>query len=169
MTIRNRPADGETWDERTVLLTMLHSQQQVAVQKVQGLSEEDARRTPLATSPHMSPANVLNHLRWVEWSWIHVSILGEPDEGPWTEEEPDADFDEGSTLPVEEVIRRYEQEAARTRAFFAETDLDAGLAKRPDSPINRRWVLVHLVEETARHNGHLDLFREMADGAVGYL
>jgi uncharacterized damage-inducible protein DinB len=169
MEIRNRPDAHETWDEKTVLLTMLRAQQEVAVSKVRGLAEKQARATPLATSPHMSLANVLNHLRWVEWSWVHVDILDEPDQGPWTRENPDADFDEGSALPLGEVIKRYERQAERTRAFFAQADLDDGLLKRPDSSMNRRWVLVHLVEETARHNGHLDLMREMADGQVGYL
>ncbi len=169
MGIRDTPDDHETWDERTVLLSMLQAQQEVAVGKVRGLTEEQARAAPLPTSPRMSLANVLNHLRWVEWSWIHVDILDEPDEGPWTDENPDGEFDEGSELPLAEVISRYEQQAVRTRRFFTETDLDDGLLRRPDSAMNRRWVLVHLVEETARHNGHLDIMRELADGSVGYL
>lgn len=162
------PRKGESWDERALLLTMLRYTQETAVAKVRGLSQELARGKPLATSPLMSLANVLNHLRWVERSWVNSRLLGGEDDGPWSKENPDAEFDEGSTLPLDEVISRYEEEAARTRAVFAEHDLDALMARATsERPLTARWILLHLVEETARHNGHLDILREMADGSVG--
>ena len=168
MTRGDRPGAGESWDERALLLTMLRYTQQTAVRKVSGLSEELARANPLSTSPKMSPANVLNHLRWVERSWVNTRLFGHDDDGPWSRENPDAEFDEGSELPLDEVIRLYEEEAARTRAVFAEHDLDALMAKATDKfPLTARWILLHLIEETARHNGHLDILREMADGSVG--
>ena len=168
MTRDDRPGTGESWDERALLLTMLRYTQMTAVEKVSGLSEELARATPLPTSPRMALSNVLNHLRWVERSWVNERLLGGEDDGPWTEENPDAEFDEGSALPVDEVIRLYEEEAARTRAVFAEHDLDAQMAMAtPERPLTARWILLHLIEETARHNGHLDILREMADGSVG--
>ena len=169
MSIRNRPTEGESWDERSLLLTMLKFTQDVALWKVRGLTEEQARATPLPTSPLMSAVNVLNHLRWVERSWIEDDILGRDSHRPRSEEHPDADFEEGSALPLDEVIRLYREETARTRAFFADTDFDAPTAVQPpDAPLTVRWVLLHLIEETARHNGHHDLLREMADGEVGY-
>lgn len=168
MTRSDRPGVGESWDERSLLLTMLHHTQMTAVRKVSGISEELARATPLPTSPRMSLSNVLNHLRWVERSWVNTRLFGGEDDGPWTKENPDAEFDEGSALPLDEVIRLYEEEAARTRAVFAEHDLDALMARATDkSPLTARWILLHLIEETARHNGHLDILREMADGSVG--
>ena len=168
MTRDDRPGEGESWDERNLLLTMLRHTQRTAVRKVKGLSQELARANPLSTSPRMSPANVLNHLRWVERSWVQDRLLGGEDDGPWTRENPDAEFDEGSALPLDEVIRLYEEEAARTRAVFAEHALDALMAKAtPKAPLTARWILLHLIEETARHNGHLDILREMADGSVG--
>ena len=167
MTRDDLPAEGEDWDERTLLLTMLRYTQQTAVSKVRGLSQDLARATPLETSPRMSPANVLNHLRWVERSWVNTRLLGQEDDGPWTTENPDAEFDEGSSLALDDVIRLYEEEAERTRAFFAQADLDA-LPRGPHRrPFTTRWVLLHLIEETARHNGHLDILRELADGSVG--
>ncbi len=167
MTRDDIPGADENWDERSLLLTMLRYTQQTAVAKVSGLSQELARATPLPTSPRMALSNVLNHLRWVEWSWIHVDILGEPDEGPWTKENPDAEFDQGSELPLEDVIGLYEEQAEATRAFFGGADLDDVAARRRKRPLTVRWVLLHLIEETARHNGHLDILREMADGSVG--
>ena len=161
------PAEGESWDERSLLLTMLRYTQQTAVEKVQGLSQDLARTAPLSTSPRMAPANLLNHLRWVEWSWLHVDLLDEPDQGPWTKENPDAEFDEGSELPLDEVIRRYEEQAAATLAYFADADLDAPTRRKRKRELTTRWVLLHLIEETARHNGHLDILRELADGQTG--
>jgi uncharacterized damage-inducible protein DinB len=158
----------EAFDERSILLQVLHYAQDTAVMKVSGLSQELARRAPLPGSPLMSPANVLNHLRWVERSWVNTDLFGGEDDGPWTANNPDAEFEQGSELPVEEVIARYEQEAARTRAVFAEVDLDMVRRneKRPQ-PVTARWILQHLIEETARHNGHLDILRELADGSTG--
>lgn len=168
MTRTDRPGTGESWDERNLLVTMLGHTQQTAVRKVRGLSQDLARATPLPTSPRMSPANVLNHLRWVERSWVNTRLLGGEDDGPWSRENPDAEFDEGSILPLDDVIGRYEEEAARTRQVFAEHDLDALMARAtPESPLTARWILLHLIEETARHNGHLDILRELADGTVG--
>jgi len=158
----------DTFDERTILVQMLQYTQETAVMKVSGLSEELARTAPLPSSPLMSPANLLNHLRWVERSWVNADLLGGEDDGPWTEENPDAEFEEGSALPLVEVIRLYEEEAARTRAVFAEVDLDmVRRSERRPQPVTARWVIQHLIEETARHNGHLDILRELADGTTG--
>ena len=158
----------EAFDERTILVQMLQYTQETAALKVRGLDQGLARTAPLPTSPLMSPANILNHLRWVEWSWVNDDLFGRPDEAPWTEENPDAEFEEGSALPLEDVIRLYEEEAVRTRAVFADVDLD--MVRRGDrpQPVTARWILLHLIEETARHNGHLDILREMADGTTGY-
>ena len=158
----------EAYDERSVLLQMLHYAQDTAVMKVSGLSQDLARTAPLPTSPLMSPANVLNHLRWVERSWVNADLFGGEDDRPWTPEKPDAEMEEGSVLPIEDVIALYEQEAARTRAVFAEVDLDmVRRGELPAQPVTARWILLHLIEETARHNGHLDILRELADGTTG--
>lgn len=158
----------QAYDERSVLLQMLLYTQQTAVAKVRGLSQEQARHAPFPTSPRMSPANLLNHLRWVERSWVRADLLGGEDDGPWTPENPDGEFDEGSELPLVEVIAHYESEAAHTREVLGSIDLDTVMAaeRRPQRH-TARWILLHLIEETARHNGHLDVMRELADGSVG--
>ncbi|MET0822679.1 MAG: DUF664 domain-containing protein, partial [Aeromicrobium sp.] len=122
----------EAFDERSVLLQMLHYVQDTAVMKVSGLTEELARTAPIATSPLMSPANVLNHLRWVERSWVNADLFGGEDDAPWSEENPDGEMEEGSALPIEDVIALYQAEAARTRAVFAEVDLD--MERRGEKP-----------------------------------
>jgi hypothetical protein len=77
-------------------------------------------------------------------------------------------MEEGSLLPIDDVIALYEEEATRTRAVFAEVDLDTvRRGDKPAHPVTARWILLHLIEETARHNGHLDILRELADGTRG--
>jgi uncharacterized damage-inducible protein DinB len=169
MTRTDDPGRDGPWDERTLLLTMLRYVQETAVFKVQGLDEEKARHAPIETSPLTTPAALLNHLRWVERSWVNADLFGGEDDGPWTEEGPDAELRQGLELPLDEVIRLYEEEAERTRAVFETVDLDMVMKgeHRRGIPLTARWILLHLIEETARHNGHLDLLREMADGSVG--
>jgi uncharacterized damage-inducible protein DinB len=158
----------EAFDERSILVQMLHYAQDTAVMKVSGLTEELARTSPLSASPLMSPANILNHLRWVERSWVNHDLLGGEDDAPWSDEDPDAEWREGSELPVADVIDLYRAEAARTRALFSEIDLDRVRAgHRVRQPVTARWILQHLIEETARHNGHLDVVRELLDGSTG--
>lgn len=155
-------------DERAVLMQMLEYVQQTALAKVRGLTDEQARHVHIATSPLTTPAALLNHLRWVEHYWVESVLLSRPDRAPWSEESPDGELEEGHLLPVAEVIDAYSEQVRLSRALLADLDLDAE-ADRPlaDFHPNVRWVVLHLIEETARHNGHLDLLRELTDGSTG--
>ncbi len=155
-------------DERSVLFQMLEYVQQTALHKVRGLPQDLARQAPLASSPLTNPASLLNHLRWVEHYWVEVVTLGGEDRGPWSEEHPDGELEIALELPIEEVIDDYSKQVQLTRTLLGELELDAETAQPlKDFHPNVRWVIQHLIEETARHNGHLDLLREMADGSTG--
>jgi len=107
-------------------------------------------------------------LRWVEYDWLHGVALGEDFEAPWTDADPDGEMTQALTMTVDEVIAAYEAQIADSDAVIAGLDLDQSTAlPLSDSHPNVRWVLLHLLEETARHNGQLDLLRERADGSVG--
>ncbi|MFY0409694.1 DinB family protein [Solicola sp. PLA-1-18] len=155
-------------DERSTLLQMLTYVRETAIAKVEGLSDEHAQHAPLATSPLTTPGAIVNHLRWVEADWLQTRFAGGPDLGPWTEDDPDAELREGLTTPLADVVAGYREQIVASDAVIAAADLD-DLAAVPTARLhqNLRWTLLHLVEETARHNGHLDLLREMADGVVG--
>jgi uncharacterized damage-inducible protein DinB len=158
-----------TWDERATLATFLDYARATAVFKARGLSDDDARKAPLPGSPLMSVAGVVNHLRWVEHFWIESQFLGGEDRGPWTDEEPDREFSMVSEVPLAQVLEEYEAQSERFGALVAGPDLDER-AQKPVSTgelVTLRWVLFHLLEETARHNGHLDILRELADGVTG--
>ncbi|WP_040320236.1 DinB family protein [Aeromicrobium marinum] len=155
-------------DERSVLFQMLEYVQQTALSKVRGLDDEQARRAPVATSPLTTPASLLHHLRWNEHYWVEVVLLGRDDRAPWSDEHPDGELEEGLVLPVDEIVAGYGEQVQLSRALLAELDLDTESAEPlRDFHPNVRWVVQHLVEETARHNGHLDLLREMIDGSTG--
>jgi uncharacterized damage-inducible protein DinB len=166
MTRTDRP---ETWDERATLLAMLQYTRDTAAEKCEGLDAAGASAAPLPGSPLMSIGGVVNHLRWVEHSWIETRFVDGPDLGPWTDESPDQEFVDGATLPLAEVLAGYVEQARRTDAVIAGLDLDArsALPLRSGQHPTLRWVLLHLIEENARHNGHLDLLRELHDGSTG--
>jgi uncharacterized damage-inducible protein DinB len=117
----------------------------------------------------MTIGGVVNHMRWVEHSWIENRFVGGPDLGPWTDDSPDQEFLDGATLTLDEVLNGYADQARATDALVAGIDLDAHSV----SPLGGgghptlRWVLLHLIEENARHNGHLDILRELIDGTTG--
>jgi uncharacterized damage-inducible protein DinB len=158
-----------SWDERATLLTMLQYTRDTAAEKCEGLEPQQAGATPLSTSPLMSIGGVVNHMRWVEHSWVENRFVDGPDLGPWTDESPDQEFIDGASGPLTEILAEYVEQARRTDAIIAQHDLD-DLSARPLRSGERptlRWVLLHLVEENARHNGHLDILRELADGVTG--
>ena len=157
------------WDERTILTAFLDYVRATVHAKCEHLAEADARRAPLSTSPLMTLAGLVNHLRWVDYFWLQVMLLGEEDHGPWTEEDPDREMRIAVEVPIIRLLDEYEAQCARYRDLVASLDLDTP-SKRPvrgGEPVTLRWILFHLVEETARHNGHLDILRELADGVTG--
>ncbi|MFD7570057.1 DinB family protein [Streptomyces sp. NPDC059810] len=157
------------WDECTQLTTFLDYARDTARAKCEGVSAENARTAPLPGSPLMTMSGVVNHLRWVEYYWFQVVFLGEDDKGPWTEEDPDREMRIGVDFPLAQLLDEYAEQSARYRELVAENDLDARSERtiRDGRHVDLRWILLHLVEETARHNGHLDILRELVDGTTG--
>lgn len=92
------------------------------------------------------------------------------DTGPWTDEEPDREFTIGAQGPIVRVLAEYEDQCARSRRIIAEHDLDtrSKLTDEAGEPFTLRWIVAHMIEETARHLGHIDVLREQWDGATGY-
>ncbi|MFJ4498897.1 DinB family protein [Streptomyces sp. NPDC088864] len=155
-------------DERTQLATFLDYTRATALAKCEGLSQENAVRSPLPGSPLMTLAGIVNHLRWVEYYWFEVVFLGGEDEGPWTDEDPDREMRIAVDMPLAEVLRAYEEQSARYRELVASHELDALAAtERHGRHPDLRWIVLHLIEETARHNGHIDIIRETLDGTTG--
>jgi uncharacterized damage-inducible protein DinB len=159
-----------SWDERTILTTLLDYARDTVHAKCTGLSDADARRAPMPGSPLMTISGLVSHLRWVESWWIEDRLLGGTIDAPWTEDDPDREFRIAIAVPLAQLLAEYRTACARHRALVASVDLDTlfkgDLGWRTER-VTLRWVLFHLIEETARHNGHIDILRELADGVRG--
>ena len=163
-------SDAPQKDERQLLEGFLDMYRATAVRKVLGLSDEDARR--VMTPSGLSPLGVLNHLGWVEYQWFRVTFAGE-DVAPAPREHDNnaVQFEVNDNDTVSQVVTFYENECAHAREVAASAELVTSSVNesRYWGPVDLRWILVHMIEETARHVGHLDLMRESIDGATGYL
>ncbi|MER5477781.1 DinB family protein [Streptomyces sp. NPDC002734] len=157
------------WDERTQLVTFLDYARDTVRAKCEGVSAENARKALLPGSPLMTLCGVVNHLRWVENYWFQVVFLGEEDQSPCTDEDPDREMRVAVDFPLTQLLDEYAEQSARYRELVAGTGLDqrARRTLRDGLQPDLRWILLHLIEETARHNGHLDILRELLDGTTG--
>jgi uncharacterized damage-inducible protein DinB len=159
-----------SWDERTTLTILLDYARDTVHAKCAGLSDADARRAPLPGSPLMTISGLVSHLRWVETAWIEETLLGRAIDAPWTDDDPDREFRIAVEVPLAQLLAEYRAACARHSDLVASLDLDApskGTLDWRAEPVTLRWILLHLTEETARHNGHLDILRELADGTRG--
>ena len=153
-------------DERTTLVQWLDFHRDAMVRKVEGLTDEQARTSPVS----ITLAGLVSHLLYVERFWFAVVVdADETAELPWDDDDPDADpdVDWKPSEPIGDLVRMYREECARSNAVLARHDLDRVVRGGPRDGASVRWVLVHMVEETARHVGHADIIRELVDGSVG--
>lgn len=158
-------------DERTQLTGWLDLQRALVHWKCEGVGDADAHRAVLPSSPLMTTAGVVSHLRWVEHAWFEVLFLGRPSEvNPQFLDEPeDADM-RVSGIPLGRLLGEYAQQCTEANEIIAAHSLDDVGANREfaSGGATLRWMLMHMLEETARHLGHLDAIRELLDGVTGY-
>ncbi|HEX4224241.1 MAG TPA: DUF664 domain-containing protein, partial [Pseudonocardiaceae bacterium] len=88
---------------------------------------------------------------------------------PWQEDDVDREMRIAVDFPIEQLLAEYEQQCQSNRELVARLDLDTPSKGtiRDGRTVTLGWIMLHLIEETARHNGHLDLLRELADGVTG--
>lgn len=155
-----------TSTEREALASFLDKQRDALIRKASGVSDADARRTPTASS--LSLLGLLKHSTVWEQRWFLGVVAGRPLPDGWPEREsPGADFLVDETDTVEGWIARYEDAAQASRQVVAAMELDETCARTDIIDCNVRFVLLHLIEETARHAGHADIIRETLDGSRG--
>jgi Protein of unknown function (DUF664) len=162
---------NDTDDE--MLLAFLAAQRASVLAVVEGLDEDAWHRSVVPTG--WTPAGMLEHLGGAEWHWFQGVVAGRQPELPDDLDEERAPYDPmtvvfTSDASVGEVTAFYREQCAASDAVLATTPLSApprgvhGLGG--SEPPNVRWVVLHMIEETARHAGHLDLARELLDGEV---
>ena len=157
--------------ELELLEQYLDVQREALLAKTQGLDHEQmAQPHPPST---LTLGGLLYHLSLAEEDWMQIHFSGQPDRDPLLHADWDADPDWQFRAPVnlhpEQLRQRYREACSRSRAVVREA---AGLGQSSRKPVRGehftlRWVLLHLIAETARHAGHADLLREAIDGSVG--
>jgi hypothetical protein len=160
---RIQPA--EDTDERGTLTGLLDFLRSTIELKLTGLTDEQASARPVQPS-ELTPGGIVKHLTAVERFWFAIDFAGLDVEWPWTEEAPHGCFPLAPDDTVDHLLASYRAECARSREITAAASLDER-AHSDGMTFTLRYALAHLIEETARHLGHLDILRESTDGVVG--
>ncbi len=155
--------------EPAMLTGMLDWYRAGVLSKVEGMGQRAATTSPLRTGT--TAAGLVKHLALVEDSWFTHGLARRPEPAPWAQapfqDDPDWEFHSANEQPLADSIALYRAACDRSRAVTADHSLDDTAVNARGRTFSLRFVLLHLVEETARHLGHLDLLRELADGRTG--
>jgi hypothetical protein len=151
--------------ERAMLESMLDFYRATVVTKVAGLSDDQAFTAAVPPST-LTPATVVKHLAGTERFWFSIDFANLDVSWPWADDDLHGNFriEPGDTLAT--IVADYVEECASSRRAIAEADLDDP-ARGENMDFTLRFAMIHMIEETARHCGHLDLLREVTDGTVG--
>ena len=168
----DRPRAPYVGDERTVLTGFLAWHRATLRQKAAGLDAEQLLRT--LPPSDLTLGGMVKHLAFVEDWWFGAVLLGAQGE-PWAsvdwEADEDWDWHSAADDTPEQLWSLYDETVARSDAAVRASESLDRLAERrtqrTDQAISLRWILVHMIEEYARHNGHADLLRESIDGETG--
>lgn len=156
-----------TGDDRAILNGFLDFQRDTLEWKLTGLSDKQLCERSVSPSS-MTLLGMLRHLAAVERWWFRNCVNGEDLPSLYyTKEAPDDDWDDLDGSPVADVLATWREEIRLAREIVAARSLDDTFTSRRGHEISVRWVLTHMIEEYARHNGHADLLRENIDGATG--
>jgi uncharacterized damage-inducible protein DinB len=153
-------------DEKTILVSYLDWYREALVRKVAGLSDADTKRRWVPSETTLF--GLVHHLAYVERSWFQERFAGRQRlDYPWTDDDPDAEWHVDDTISSDEAVALYRRECEISKQIVAEASLD-DFARHPKyQDMMLRRIVVHMIEETARHVGHADILRELTDGATG--
>ena len=147
-------------NEKETLVAFLDYVRDAIIRKASNIDENEARRALVPSGTSL--LSLVKHLTSVEVGWFQLAFAGR-----------DVPYDRNDALTEDDsreaLIADYRTAIARSNEIVTECDdLDRALARpRPEGDLSLRWVLVHMIEETARHAGHADIIREQLDGSTG--
>jgi len=157
-------------DPKTLLAEYLDYYRNATLRKLDGMTDEQLRGSELPSG--WTPLGLLNHLTHMERRWFRWGFVAEQIEQPWGGGPPGSDWNVPADISYAELLEAFYAEAARSRAIVAAASLDqlaavgGRFSELADCP-TLAWTLFHVLQEYARHVGHLDIVRELADGALG--
>ena len=149
----------------------LHFYRETCIEKCSALPEDQLRTARVPTG--WTPLELLQHLAFMERRWFVWGFLGEEVPDPWGDSggDPDERWKVDADRTLADVVALLREQAARTSAVLAETPLDAVASAngrfRGAEPPQLRWICFHVLQEYARHAGHLDIAVELAGGPTG--
>jgi uncharacterized damage-inducible protein DinB len=159
---------GTTSDERTTLVEFLDYFRTVLERKVHGLDGDQVRVRVAASSIDL--LGLVRHMAEVERWWFRAVFAAEVDTGIFGDDDPDVEWHHTADDTLAEALHHWHAEVDRAREIVdAAASLDTIAAFRASrrGDVSLRWILVHMIEEYARHCGHADLIREAIDGVTG--
>ncbi|MET7525650.1 DinB family protein [Streptomyces sp. NPDC005248] len=159
---RHVPATG---GEKESLRISLDRHRDAVLWKLQGLDEDQVRRqmTPSGTSL----LGLVKHLAATEYGWFSETFGRETELLPFDDDDPEADLRPTPSETTADIVAFYGRARAASDKVIDELEIDSvGTAWHGES-VSLRWTLIHMIEETARHVGHMDIVRELVDGRTG--
>lgn len=171
--------------ELTMLNSYLDYHRATLLKKVAGVSDADLRRASLQEAglaavtpgvPGLTLLGLVKHMAYGERWWFQTAYAGLDVPHLWTDEDGDADLRVEPHETTAEILELYQKEVARSRQIVSEAVREAGsetaaLASHPKNPQyaarSLLWIMLDMITEMARHNGHADILREIIDGEIG--
>ncbi len=154
-----------TGDEKQSPHVSLDRHRDAVLWKVEGLDDAELRRPMTPSGTNL--LGMVKHLATVEYGWF-CETFGRPSEAlPFDEDDPEADMRVNSDETTGDILAFYGRARAAADQVIDEVDLDQTGTSWSGETVSMRWVLIHMIEETARHAGHADILRELIDGATG--
>ena len=166
MDARERPWPAAGIDLPEAIMAFFQFLHTTCVNKVAALTEEQARTTPVATSGAVSPLGLVKHLTAVQRQHFQRHIGGSTLPSLWSAEDTTMDFRVGPEETIESVVTAFDAEWVRSRDTLTAVDWTATVTVY-DEPVRVGRLVVDVLQETARHVGHLDIVRELIDGTTG--
>jgi uncharacterized damage-inducible protein DinB len=166
VTVRRMRRVPFTGGEKESLYVALDRHRDVVLWKLEGLDDEQVRRPMVPSGTNL--LGLVKHLATVEYGWF-CETFGRPSEAvPFDPGDPEADMRAAAHETTADIVSYYGRARAAADAVIRELELDDVGTSSSGATVSMRWVLIHMVEETARHAGHMDIVRELLDGATGY-
>jgi uncharacterized damage-inducible protein DinB len=154
-----------TAGEKESLYVALDRHRDVVLWKLEGLDDEDLRRPMVPSGTNL--LGMVKHLAAVEYGWFCDTFGREHEPLPFDEDDPEGDLRVGPDETTADVLAFYDRARKASDQVIADLDVEDTGTAWYGATVTLRWVLIHMIEETARHAGHVDIVRELIDGATG--
>jgi hypothetical protein len=152
-------------DEKAQLYVALDRHRDLVPWKLQGLTDQQLRRPVVASGTSM--LGLVKHLAAADVAWFCETFGRETEPLPLSVDDPEADLRVEPQESAADILGFYARARLASDAVINDLDLDAVGTAWFGGTVNLRWVLIHMIEETCRHLGHLDILRELLDGTTG--